>query len=816
MSRDERWASDDDLLRRVLDELFTFVAMLTPEGEILYVNQSALRSVGRSATDVAGMSFAAAPWWDGSRGMRARIDEAVRRAAAGDRLHFEVLQWALDGEAHPVDLLIAPVHDDTGKILRLVATGLDITERVREQQALRKSREDLARAQAVAHVGSWRLDVRRNQLCWSDEVYRMFDLPLGTPLAYETFLSQVHPDDKERVDAAWQAALHGAPYDIEHRIIVGENEKWVREQAELEFGPGDGLLGGFGTVQDITDRKHAEQELRTSRDFIEQVMASVASAVMVLDSRGVVMRANPAASAITGYSADDLLGRPFAELVLPEYRKGIRARLSDLINRNIPMHAVEIAIRHQDGSERILMLNATGVQMGSAGCVVTAAQDITARKRMEDQIRHLAHHDPLTGLPNRRLFFDLASTALHRAHRTGRRFAVLYLDLDRFKQINDTLGHDMGDRLLMQAAERLQRKLRRSDLVARVGGDEFNVLLADIGRTESAAEVAEQVRQAFREPFLLGDGMHEVTVSIGIGIYPEDGRDLETLLARADMAMYEAKTHGRNAYHFFDPAIEARAQSRMRLEAELRHALECGELELFYQSQVHIATRDLVALEALVRWHHPQRGVRAAAEFMSVAEDCGLTVPLTRWVLATACTQLHQWQQRDAAPARVAVNLSRKQLHAPDLLDMVQRALAVSGLAANCLELEVAEETLMDDAEHAMARLQHLADMGVVLAVDDFGCGRTSLRWLQRMPIQRVKVDKSFVHGLGLDGHDLPVVRAVIGLSHDLHMGVVAEGVETAMQLSLLAQHGCDDAQGFFFESPRPAAGIEHILFTGP
>ncbi|MGE0080199.1 MAG: EAL domain-containing protein [Thiohalomonadaceae bacterium] len=799
---------------KVLDELFAFAAVLTPQGDIWYVNENGLRVVGRADADLVGKPFASVPWWDGTGETAARIDAAVHRAAAGRRERFDVRYWGADGQSRAVDLMISPLRDAQGAITHLVVTGLDVTDRLRAQQALQEKRMDLARAQAVAHVGNWRMDVRHNELRWSDEVYRMFGIPLGTPLTYEIFLSRVHPDDRAAVDRAWQAALQGTPYDIEHRILVHGEEKWVRERAELEFDHDGEVLGGFGTMQDVTERKRAEEELRSSRDFVEQIMASVASAVCVLDQEGIIRRVNPAATTILGYAQAELLGRWVGELVDPEERAGLRERLQRLFREHIPVHATELCMRHKDGSRRLLMVNANILSKGHTPYVVAAAQDITARKRMEDQIRHLAHHDPLTGLPNRRLFFDLADAALARARRAGMRLAVLYLDVDHFKQINDKLGHELGDRLLVQVAQRLQQKLRRSDTVARVGGDEFNVILADLAHTESAAEVAEQIRQAFREPFLLGDRRYPVTVSIGIGLYPDDGEDLETLLARADMAMYEAKARGRNAYHFFDPAIEARALARAKLETELRQALADNELELFYQPQVHIGSGRIVALEALVRWRHPERGLLAPAEFMPVAEDSGLTVPLAGWVLTTACKQLRRWQRRGAAPARVAVNLSRKQFHAPELMDIARSALAASGLSPECLELEVDEETLMDDAQHAAERLRQLADAGVRISVDNFGSGRTSLRWLQRMPVQRVKVDHTVVRGLGVDERDLPVVQAVIGLSHSLDLRVVAEGVETTEQLSLLAENGCDDAQGFLIASPRPPGAVEHVLFT--
>lgn len=432
--------------------------------------------------------------------------------------------------------------------------------------------------------------------------------------------------------------------------------------------------------------------------------------------------------------------------------------------------------------------------------------------RQKELIRHLAYHDGLTNLPNRMLFEDRLSVALAQARRRKQMVAVMFVDMDRFKVVNDTVGHALGDRLLKDIAERLSGLVRDGDTVARMGGDEFTILLADGSGLVEAAEVAERILDACRRPWPLDAREFRVTASIGIAMYPNDAEDVESLIRNADAAMYRAKNQGGDAYHFYTPAMNATIGRRVVLESDLRRALDRREFVVHYQPQVNIDTGQVVGMEALVRWQHPERGVVLPADFIGVAEETGLIVQLGEWVLRSACSQLKAWQQLGLPPVRVAVNLSARQFQLRDLKNIVALALEETGLDPHCLHLEITESVAMQDAEYTISLLRELREMGVQIAIDDFGTGHSSLSYLTRFPIDVLKIDRSFVTDLTTDPNDAAIASTIIAMAHNLNLKVIAEGVETKEQLAILWQHQCDEMQGYLFSKPVPAEEAETIL----
>jgi diguanylate cyclase (GGDEF)-like protein/PAS domain S-box-containing protein len=428
-------------------------------------------------------------------------------------------------------------------------------------------------------------------------------------------------------------------------------------------------------------------------------------------------------------------------------------------------------------------------------------RDVTHQRLAEQQVLRLARYDGLTGLPNRNMFGDELERTLAKARRAGTRFALFFIDLDRFKNINDSLGHGAGDQLLKVMAARLRALLRESDLVARLGGDEFVVLLE--GGVEPAA-VAEPVQIEARS--------FQVTGSIGISLYPDDGEDAATLLKHADAAMYLAKDQGKNNYQFYTAQLALHSAQQFALEADLRAAIDREELQLHYQPKVQVGSGELVGMEALLRWRHPQRGLLAPGEFIALAEDCGLIVPIGRWVLHAACRQVRAWRDAGCAVPRCAVNLSARQLVSETLVDEVAAALRSTRLDADALEVEITESVLMADPERANRTLQGLHALGVHIAIDDFGTGYSSLAYLKRFPAQTVKIDRSFVSGLPDDRDDAAITQAVVAMAHSLALEVVAEGVETDAQLDFLRRLGCDGAQGYLIGRPMPAAQLQQRL----
>jgi diguanylate cyclase (GGDEF)-like protein len=433
-------------------------------------------------------------------------------------------------------------------------------------------------------------------------------------------------------------------------------------------------------------------------------------------------------------------------------------------------------------------------------------------RRANEQLHHLVLHDNLTRLPNRTLLEDRITQAISSAQGLGKLFAVMLLDLDRFKTINDSLGHHYGDKLLQAVAQRLTETLRAEDTVARIGGDEFVVLLKEIAEPQAAANIAQKLLTALSEPFYIEDQEQNMSSSIGISIYPNDGLDLRALMVNADGAMYHAKKMGRNNYQFFTREMTAVAGARLELEKSLRRAMENREFELHYQPKVNVKSGAVTAMEALIRWRDPQKGLISPVEFIPLAEELGLIIPLGAWVLITACQQNRQWQVAGLPKIRVAVNLSAVQFRQKNLVEFISQVLEDTGLDASFLELEVTESVIMQNAEEATLVLEKLHAKGIHISIDDFGTGYSSLSYLKRFPLDTLKIDRSFVRDISSDPDDAAIVKSVIALAHSLRLGVIAEGVETEEQLAFLSALGCDEYQGYYRSRPVPAEEFAQLL----
>lgn len=431
------------------------------------------------------------------------------------------------------------------------------------------------------------------------------------------------------------------------------------------------------------------------------------------------------------------------------------------------------------------------------------------------KLEYLAHHDVLTGLPNRTLLQDRLIQAIALAHRQGRQLAVMFMDLDRFKNINDSLGHEIGDQLLQSVAQRLTGCVRQSDTISRQGGDEFMLLLATIEKAEDAALCAQKIVTALALPHSIGIHELHVSVSIGISIYPADAQEANSLVKNADTAMYYAKENGRNNYKFFEPEMNARAIQRQSIESGLRCALERKEFELFYQPKINLSDGAIVGAEALIRWHHPERGMVSPGQFVPIAEDCGMILPLDRWVLREACLQARSWSQAGLPPIIVAVNTSALDFRSKDFIDNLRETLKDTSFDPRFLEIEITESVLMEDAEFSATILHTLADMGVKLSIDDFGTGYSSLSYLSKFPIETLKIDQSFVMQMARNPDNATIVCAVINLAKSLNLHVIAEGVETLGQYSFLLDQHCDEGQGYYFGRPMAAETFANLLQTG-
>ncbi len=559
----------------------------------------------------------------------------------------------------------------------------------------------------------------------------------------------------------------------------------------------------------------AAEGLREQLSFIQQLIEAVPQPIFFKDTQGRYLGVNRAWERFFGIAREQFVGRSVFELYPedPELARKHHARDVELF-ASPGSQSYEAAIRDAQGALRQTIYNKATFSRadGSIAGLIGTITDISEQRRVEEQVRHMANHDALTQLPNRSLLQDRISQAIAKAKRNEEVLALLFIDLDRFKTINDSLGHPVGDRLLQAVAARLLACTRAADTVARIGGDEFVVLLGDLDRAETARVVAQKVLESLSAPLTLDSHVLQVTPSVGIAAYPADGTDVETLMRNADTAMYHAKQVGRNNYQFFTQAMNDAAQQRLQLEGDLRRALERDELTLQYQPQLDLRTGGIVGFEALVRWRHPQRGMVAPSEFIPVAEEAGLIVALGEWVLRAACTQAVAWHRAGHQHLQLAVNCSARQFQDAGFVAAVDRILRESGMPAQRLELEITESIIIRHTEEVNARFQALEDMGVRISIDDFGTGYSSLSYLKRLSIHQLKIDQSFVRDIGTDPNDAAIVGAIVTIAHSLGLEVVAEGVETAEQLGFLRAVGCDAAQGYLFSKPLPAAEFERLL----
>jgi diguanylate cyclase (GGDEF)-like protein/PAS domain S-box-containing protein len=559
------------------------------------------------------------------------------------------------------------------------------------------------------------------------------------------------------------------------------------------------------------ERKAAEAAIRSSERRYRLLFERGLAGVYRTTAEGRVVECNPALAGLLGYaSPGDVAGLGPAELFVDPVER--QAALERLRSRRFAVNQ-EVWMRRRDGTAVWVLLNESLVEEAGAAPIVDGSLiDITDRKLAEERTWQMAHHDSLTGLPNRTLFNDRLEIAIQRARRSRQRLAVMFLDLDDFKQVNDTLGHSAGDELLVQVGARLRQILRGEDTVARLGGDEFLLLLNGVKDADGVGVMAQKVLTAFESPFVVKNRELFLSASLGVALYPEDGVDPEVLLANVDTAMYRAKKTGRNNFQFFTAEMQRHAHERALLASGLRRALPRGEFALHYQPIRELASGRIVGLEALVRWQHPEHGLLPPRHFVALAEDVGLIVPLGAWVLRRACERARAWRGNGRRDLSIAVNLSARQIQSEEFVRQVRQILDETGLPPSALDLEITESTAMQNVEATGHVLGQLAAMGTRISVDDFGMGHSSLNYLKHFPINRLKIDRSFVDGMIRDTRDRAIVTGVMSIAHSLGVRVVAEGVETGEQAALLADLGCDEVQGFYFGVPVPEDQVERLL----
>jgi len=573
------------------------------------------------------------------------------------------------------------------------------------------------------------------------------------------------------------------------------------------------VAGLIGVITDVTRYKETERALEASEARFRVLTESSLDLISVVDEKGCILYQSPALRHLLGFEPADTLGRNVAELVHPDDLEHATAAFRRIIETRQSSEPVEFRLRHRDGMWRTFeSLGTNCLSNPHIHGVVFNSRDVTDRKVIQQRIQHLAYHDNLTGLPNRSLLQDRLAHSIARAERTNRKVAVLFIDLDNFKNINDTLGHDVGDELLRQVSRRLSDCVRLEDTIARQGGDEFIVLLDALDDSRGASVVAQKILNSLRQPFTLGGTEQHVSGSVGISLFPEDGRDPQTLMKNADTAMFHGKGLGKNTYQYFTAQMNIAVKRRMTLESALRRAVMQKDFVLQYQPQIDLETGEILAVEALVRWETEDSGTVMPGDFIPLAEETGLINEIGEWVLREGCRQAKEWLDMGLGRRRMAINLSARQFSDRGFLDMVTRVLAETGLEPALLELEITESQVMRQTEGMILLLTKLAAMGVQLAIDDFGTGYSSLSYLKRLPIQKLKIDQSFVRDITVDPNDTAIVVAIINMARSLELETIAEGVETAGQLALLRSKGCRVAQGFYFSPPLKADALYPLL----
>jgi len=644
--------------------------------------------------------------------------------------------------------------------------------------------------------------------------YEAAELLSNDRISYE---SLTHPDDRRRVREDVRSGLQlRNRFDTEYRIVHATGEvRWVWERGAGILDERGDLVAIEGLIQDITERKESHQALREAERRYYNLFENAIEGIFRTTLDGQFIDANPALARIYGFDSPADLMSSLQDIRNQLYvEPNRREDFMQLIKARGIVSGFESQVRRKTGEVIWISENARVVNddLGHLVCYEGTVEEITERKLYQARIEQQANYDTLTGLANRSLLNDRLAQAIRSASSYGTRLAVVFVDLDRFKYMNDSLGHHVGDELLRAMAERLKATVRESDTVARLGGDEFVLLINGHGSPEAVANVLERMLSDISQPWTIPQGDFNVTCSIGVALYPDDGLTAEVLLKHADSAMYRAKERGRNNFQFFTAELNALITERFELENKLRRALEREQFELHYQPRVDMRTRKIIGVEALLRWNLPDHEQISPSRFIPVAEEIGLIVPIGKWVLHSACTQARAWLDLGLPPLIISVNVSARQFRHDSIVDTIAEVLRETRIDAHCLEIEITESTVMHDAEQFISMLGELNELGVQISLDDFGTGYSSLSYLKRFPVDRLKVDRSFVQDIVSDADDATIVRTIIALGHNLGLRVVAEGVENEQQIDFLRDNLCDELQGFYFGRPMSAAEIAALV----
>lgn len=794
--------------RTLVDNLHEGIWVIDKDAHTTFVNPRMAGMLGFTEEEMIARPLTA---FMDARGLEiCQRNLAARRHRDGlEQQDFEFLRK--DGARIYASVAATPLHDENSDYVGMLAGVMDITERRKVEETLRQSVAEIEDLYNRAPCGYLSLDRDGVFVRINDTALSWLGYTSEEAIGKMKFTDLISVESRRIFEKSFSRLIaRGWLRDLEFEMSRKDGTTFpVLLSATVIRDANGNYLKSRATLYDMSERKQSEDQLRKLSSVIEQSH----SAVLIANVNSEIEYCNPKFYQLTGYAPDEVIGQNPRLLQSGDTPHQVYQELWKSLLAGETWRG-ELLDRKKDGESYWCLQTVTPIknERGEITHYVSISEDISERKHSEEVIQRLAYFDPLTQLPNRSLFRDRLTQAILQAQRSGLSFALMYLDLDHFKNINDTLGHVIGDKLLKAVADRIKSQLRASDTIARLGGDEFAVIVFNIRQAQDSGRIAEQLIGAFSEPFVLEGHELFVTPSIGISLYPSDSCEAENLIKAADIAMYRAKERGRSNYQFFTPDMNALSLERLKLENGLRRALERDELLLHYQPKIDLANGNIIGAEALIRWQHPELGMIPPAKFIPIAEESGLIKPIGEWVLRTAIRQGKAWQDMGLPPMRIAVNLSSVQFRKSALTETVLGILQETGLSPCWVELEVTETMVMESPEQAAATLNALKSLGLWISIDDFGTGYSSLSYLKRFPVDTLKIDRSFVKDVTTDPDDAAIVKAIIGLAASLHMRVIAEGVENEQQFDFLREHQCDEIQGYYFSPPVPADDFVHLL----
>jgi len=790
-------------LKSILDTSPLPIFVKDKEGYLLLVNRAYARVFGRRPDELIGQNDYDLIEDPQMRALVQRSDTLALRE--NKEIVEEVNIKDKEGKLRYFQTVKKPLRIENGIFLLSIAQ--DITELKKAHLALEKSEKKLRVILDSVYDAIFIHDAEGRILDVNARMLEMYGVDRKEALKLSIAKDYSAPGaSEEKLKRMWQEVIKGKKMLFEWQAkrpgdgVVFPVEVFLRR---IDISDQDCILA---TVRDISERKKNEEQLRLAAKVFE----SKSEGIVITDAEGTILHVNDAFCQITGYTRDEVIGKNPRIMKSDRHDEEFYKQMwQDILTKGFWQG--EVWDRRKDGEiyPKWLSISAVKDDQGNLTHFVAIFSDLTAIKQSEEKLELLAHYDFLTGLPNRLLFNDRLRQAILRARRNQARFGLIYLDLDGFKLINDSLGHIIGDQMLKIVGQRLKKIIRETDTIARLGGDEFGLIITDIREPSILASIAQKIKEAISEPFCIRGYELFITVSIGITIYPDDGRDEVTLMQNADSAMYQAKAEGKNNYNFFSSKLHKKVQRRLSIQNELQHALKKNQFVLFYQPKVEIKTRKIVGAEALIRWQHPIQGLVSPDEFIPVAEETGLIYEIGQWVINDVCSTLKRWQARGQNDFHVAVNLSAQHFWFGDITREVHEAVKREGISPKFLELELTESMIMRDVKKSVQILNQLKAIGFKIAVDDFGTGYSSLAYLKRFPLDLLKIDRSFIEEFTSSEDAQVIVKTIIFLGHSLGLKVIAEGVETEEQLRMLEEFGCDQVQGYLFSPPIPAEEFE-------